>query len=681
MHSSAIQHSAASSRSASQPRSRTLAALLTTLWLVWLPDSAALAQLEGSREWTDSTGRFKIVGEFVEIQDGVVFIRNPEGKTVKIPLNRLSKPDQQLLEDSENPFEAVDSPSPSGGQRARAGMSPAAESARSNAGTASSGGASSGAASSGGVDWSAPTNVNWDSVDKIDSLAGIEWNVPLPDSGGIGFEPKRVALPKKSHFFENMHPAVINPLCKRAATGYTVSFSVPKPLTRICLLDLVEGKSVNSDQVEAAMRPLALLNNGTAVLMVGTSDDRGGFEKPDAVQVWRLSGKKIDRTASWVPYLDDKEERGKRSNAKVVLAEPLSDGTVLTLSDAGHLVRWQLAARKPVWHMQLGKNFAIDLSADRKLLAVLDDKVLMLIDPEAGKIAGSLALDGSVHVAWPKLAFSPSGQQLLLTTAGSMRLLDLKDGTWVEEYSSPNGMVATRGLSFPHEEYVLLDNQTLLHLPSKIQVCSYSDASTIVSIGGTAFIGLHSDAGGLLAPGKFPHPAAEKALAKAQKDPTTFPVHPGVAVAIDASGAGQHQAEVRKGLEQAAVASGYVVQANAPVQIVAKITGPTQEAVSYIAAGSYVVNQYVSSVAIVWNGRELWSNSGTNVPGMLMTERGETIQQALQRYGEKPNLNLFSNVRFPKFLQKPPADPNSKGPVSTALMTSKFTLQGLIDSP
>jgi hypothetical protein len=121
----------------------------------------------------------------------------------------------------------------------------------------------------------------------------------------LDFEPKRAALAKKSTFHEAMHPLAVNPLCKRAAVGYTVSFAVPKPLSRLSLVDLVGGKAVNSEQVDGNLRPPAVLNDGSSVLMVGASDERGGYETPDQLQVWKFNGKKLVRSPSWVPYVQD----------------------------------------------------------------------------------------------------------------------------------------------------------------------------------------------------------------------------------------------------------------------------------------------------------------------------------------------------------------------------------------
>ncbi|HUP79539.1 MAG TPA: hypothetical protein VM260_13390 [Pirellula sp.] len=172
---------------------------------------------------------------------------------------------------------------------------------------------------------------------------------------------------------------------------------------------------------------------------------------------------------------------------------------------------------------------------------------------------------------------------------------------------------------------------------------------------------------------------AEKMLAQAQTDPSVFLIHPGVDVSIDASGAGQYSAQVASSLRSAAQDVGYRIVAGSPILIVGSVSGPKQEAVSYIANGAYIANVYQSNIRIVWQGKDLWSNSGNNIPGFLQTKRNESIQEKLNELGKTPNLTVFEKTQFPKLLQRPASDVKSPNR-SEALMTSRLTTQGLVDS-
>ena len=49
------------------------------------------------REWTSSSGKFSITGEFVGQQDGIVRIKRSNGKTIPVEIKKLSDKDQEYL--------------------------------------------------------------------------------------------------------------------------------------------------------------------------------------------------------------------------------------------------------------------------------------------------------------------------------------------------------------------------------------------------------------------------------------------------------------------------------------------------------------------------------------------------------------------------------------------------------
>ena len=53
-----------------------------------------------ARTWTNSTGKFKIEGEFVKLADGTVDIRRDDGKLIRIPLDKLSEEDQKYVREA-----------------------------------------------------------------------------------------------------------------------------------------------------------------------------------------------------------------------------------------------------------------------------------------------------------------------------------------------------------------------------------------------------------------------------------------------------------------------------------------------------------------------------------------------------------------------------------------------------
>ncbi len=630
------------------------------LLVVCLIPSLGVAQSNAAREWSDSSGAFKITATLIEVKEGAVFLKTNEGKTLKIPLTRLSQTDQEFLKVGSNPFEEV-----------------ASDSKPNMPGPAGSSGVPASGAVSGG--WDGSLKIDWENVEELDRGFDGEWKLTLPPPSEFGSAAKRATLSKKSNFHEDIRRLEVNPLAQRAVVGFTVSFSLPKPQSRLSLIDLATGKAIHTAPVEADMCPLCLFNDGSTVLMYGTSDERKGFETPDQLQLWKVNGKQVVRSQTWIPFPDEAEHFGKKSNAKLVEAIPLPNNKLIILGSNGHLACIDAVTRKAFWHTKLSQSFAIDASVDRSLLAVVDGHTIMIVDPQLGQVKCSQSLTDKPHVAWPKLCWSPSGNKLLLSFTNSLRVLDLTTGQWTHQCTFTGAPMATNSLSYPHDDYALLDNRLLVHIPSQIKVCEYRDATRITTLGGTSFIGMQSGETGLVVPSKIPHPAAEKILAQAEKDPSVFLIHPGVEVSIDANGTGQHARHVTTSLQAAAIAAGYKVVPNASVSIVATITGPKQEAVSYIASGAYIANVFQSSVKLTWKGKDLWSTGGNNIPGFLQTKQGETIQQKLDELGKTPNLYVFEKAQFPKLLQRP--SENTQNPTqSEALLVSKFTMQGLVDS-
>lgn len=90
---------------------------------------SAVAPL-GAREWSDSTGKFKIEAEFVELKDGKVSLKKADGTLLSIPLDKLSKADRDFVntqsrKPAASPFEVTSAPgSPAAAQMATIKVAP-----------------------------------------------------------------------------------------------------------------------------------------------------------------------------------------------------------------------------------------------------------------------------------------------------------------------------------------------------------------------------------------------------------------------------------------------------------------------------------------------------------------------------------------------------------------------------
>jgi len=64
------------------------------------------------RKWTDSTGQYSVRAEFVDVKDGTVRLKKENGKTLSVPLDKLSKADQDYVRSLDRPAPPPAKPGP-----------------------------------------------------------------------------------------------------------------------------------------------------------------------------------------------------------------------------------------------------------------------------------------------------------------------------------------------------------------------------------------------------------------------------------------------------------------------------------------------------------------------------------------------------------------------------------------
>jgi hypothetical protein len=624
------------------------------------------ASADEPRQWTDATGKFKVTATLEERTEDSVVLRGKDGKKLTIKISKLSKEDQKYLAEQgeENPFAEM--------SEEEADSKPASKKSSKEE-----------SSDSDSPDEESPksSKVDWDEVELIEILGGDRWEIPMPETAGLGYEPKKIPLPKKGHFFEGMQELAINPVKKRVAIGYLTGFSLPTPVARLVLGDFESGKMVSSETVEANMKPLCLLHDGATVLMMGF-DEKG--EGADSVQSWRLKGKKIERGTLWKPFADeeakdDRRGRNGREQAFLAFGESIDENLVLMCSRGGHLALWDISKKQPKWHAQLGEAPAVSFSTDRSLITFVNGQQIVVMATKTGEIVGQISIADKGHLPWPKVAFSPSGKRLGLAAWDRLLVLDVEKKEWIQELAFPGSNVGN-AFAFPDEEYVLFDNKVLIHWPTRIQLWTLQEVHAAKVVGDFAFLGCNTDGGGMLFPTKLPHAKAIATLQSAQKQNDLFIVRPGAEIGINVSAVpAQYQQKAQAGLQKAIEKIGCKVSSNAAVQIVASISGPKQEAVSYHMSGSHVVQSYLTKIALQYKGQDAWATSGTNIPGMVMLSRDETMESYLAKASQSPNVSIFDGLQLPEYLQKPAVNngqPNQPQPFNT-IGASKLTMNGL----
>lgn len=229
---------------------------------------------------------------------------------------------------------------------------------------------------------------------------------------------------------------------------------------------------------------------------------------------------------------------------------------------------------------------------------------------------------------------------------------------------------------------MLIDGRYLVHWESRLKLWDYSDVGTPVVTGGYTFVGKNGDGGGSLLVLDIPHDRAVEMLAEVQTKSDLFVVHPGARIQIDTSQVSEkYRVDVEASLAEQIKKIGCTIASDAPVTLVASITGPTTEAASYHMSGAHVVKKYVSSIKLQYDGQDLWTGAATNIPGVLSLRRGESAKEALDRLSKSPNVGYFQHVSLPEYLQKPglAAGTGPKQGIAT-VGQSKVTIGGIEDA-
>lgn len=621
-------------------RDRKLRTKSSKIWQAGLTGALVVCGLvqiafgQDARTWKDASGKFEIKATFVRVDGENVILKKTDGATIKVPLEKLSPVDQGYVEglraqsssSPENPFEVM----------------PAAESDKSNAGDSSP--SSTTPSASGAV---RTFKVDYEACPETEISIG-EWNPRLAPQPSSPLSLKKINLKPKADFWEKHARSTFNVFAKRAVITHHFGRPGQPATTRMELVDLESGRSLANASGEGKWDALAIDDNGQDIVVQNVSDEK---ESQGQLGTVRLQGKKIVPIDLWKPY----EQMTEDPKEKIVrFARFINNDRLLTLSQNGQVVIWEFASRKPVRRFQYHGACQPSLSNDRKFLAICGGDVFGIVNLEDENQTPSVKKAPGMNY-WLNSSFSPSCKRFAAATMQKLMVWDVATGNVLFEGNIP-GLQTAGKLLFPDEDFVIVNNDKLIEFSSGIKLWRYHGAAANMVHGETVFVHVGKD-GGKIIPTKIPHEAARRMLAEAKAQSDLFILKKGAPVSLDLRGVPrQFETEIRKALTANVEKMGFKMSESAPVVLKATIEGPTQEAISYHFAGNFVVNQYNSAVSIEYDGKSIWSQRATNIPGAVSGRDQADIKRQLDEAGRKPNLGFFGAVRLPDFLQKPSSD-------------------------
>lgn len=598
-------------------------------WLVLGSAGAAIAA--EMRTWSDRSGKYQIKAKLLEVKDGKALLQRENGGKLQIELDKLSKADQQYLEengsDAANPFQAVeeDAANDRDGAQEQMGDEEETEAAAKF------------------------VKVRWTGVRTVAPPASGDWQLSIePPSDAGPVRRRAISLPGKKESGEWPQGMVVNSTCLRAVVGYTCDRTRSGNVTRLILCDIQGGRAA-SGGVSGRMVPLALSDSGDQVLM---RPEEHGSGTDQAVELWTLTRSGVQRGIQWIV---DEDVHGNTRQAR--WAAFLDEERLATLSDGGRLVVWKLDPLRPMYCLQVDGGCVPALSPDRKYLAVAGNKQLGVLDLKAGKVVAAKAVE-DLH--WPTLSFSPSGKRLACAAFDKLYVWEAATGALYREILL-TGATAGGHCDWTSEEHILVGHRTLIDVENQIKLWAYLGHDAVACLGGVCWFVTNdrSTGAGVLVPLRLPHPTLKEGLEKAMKDPNFFVLKPGVTVrlVVDALSDPAAREKARAALAARLQGNGCQVGPNGTIDLVASVDPPKQTEVSYHTFGSfgaktYKFQEYFVRLKFVHQGQCVWESACSSNPGfMIHLKEGETVEQRL-RESEKPNYGWFTTVELPKIAVK-----------------------------
>lgn len=604
-------------------------ALWATLFVLALATGSFAQDL---RTWSDASGKFKIKAKFLSEADGTVTLETDDGTELEIELKKLSSADQKAVADlkkemSDNPFKSKESDpfKPKGSAKSTSkGDDPPGLPAKLRVVT-----------------------VDWTDAEVIPLGGnGEEWNITPEAVEAYQFKSrvKTVALPPKSNFFEGIKGLAVNPAAKKAAVGYVVGEPKPRGTTRVVICDLETGKAGTVASTQTQMTPIALHDDGKQILM---RREEWGMGNLDRLEVWTLQGSKINKHVEVVPFDD-----AKGGDRDILWAEFIDAETLAFSSRGGRVALWKFPEMTPLCYFETVGGAVPALSPDRKYIAFCNGEQMGLFDVAKREVAVQRPTPSKLQ--WPYVAFSPSGKRIGCVAFDKVLCWNAETGELINEIPS-NGAHFHGQIDFPHDNFLLAGGKFLVDIDNQLKLWQYDGAEQLHTAGGWTFMGTTdgSKPGSLLA-AQLPHPVALDIQKKALTDPSLFVFRAGTKVKLDVNAITDAAAreKITQSLTKKLKEMDCTVGPDGTIDVIATMEGPKEREISFFSSGDYKMQEYVTVLKFVYQGKVAWQSTSTNVPFMVHLKRGENMESHLRSL-EKPQYGFYDNVHLPKFLQKP----------------------------
>jgi hypothetical protein len=629
---------------------------LITLLLAFCFSATLVA--DDLRTWTDSSGAFTIEAKFISIEGNKVLLEKADGSRIQIELSKLKAEDRSFAM-RENTKKMTDNPFKKSEENPFKNSSKNRRRNENNEASANA---------------TPLTDINWTAAKQL-TIFGSDWKPPAVSNVDLklNWHPRPLTIPCKD-FFDNCAGIVVPKNQKQAVLITSLERPGDRAGSRgsVYVCNLETGTVKKEFTVSGKNIPLAISPDGSLLL---TREEVWGVHQHFTLTLWSLS----DTELTPLHRFEAAQKEGHGRDIK--WATFVTKDLFITWQNDGMLTWWDSSDVKPIQQLKLNGNCKPALSHDGKVLAVISQRDLVLLDALTGDtLSVKTGLDGM----FTDLAFSPDGKKIAVASHSNVDVYQLDEANQTSSIGI-SGLHHDSQLFWTSPEALMAGHPLCFLSPAThVNVWSYNGGEKCAALGDHALflVKNHQNKTFTLVPSRMPAQAALDTLAQAQRDPRFYVLKPGTPVSIDASGISdpQMKQDAIDGLTRQLEAAGHKV-GSGNVTLVASLTSSKEHEISYNTFGrpfdrgrTYKVPGWTYSLKIVADGKTHWmTGAGNHPPMMISLKQDETIEDHLKQYG-KPSAGFFQHVQLPKYVARAQSDQQTG---SQSLRQSQVTTQGI----
>ncbi|MCC9607232.1 hypothetical protein LOC68_13830 [Blastopirellula sp. JC732] len=636
---------------------RSLFAFLLLVVGLLLTSSVSFSQ--EARTWTDSTGKFTIVGKLASHDDKSIRIEKSDGQVISVPLDKLSTADQTFIAklaesnpfqpEDENPFKQEEE-SPFRPEMPATQKAADADSAKAPF-TASADGQPREIQ----LDYDAIRSVSMTPTKLIFGVDVTPAAIPSFTADSI---PIRSTLCKWDEMVamavNGSGRVALNFECKMRSLRFAkkeglVEGNVDDIINRFVIADAITGKVVGKGMYvgDKSFRMLALHDDGVRFAV-----RRNGFGSGNSgvLELWALDGAdSIVRGFQVTPFV----KKSRLDETDIEWAEFVGD--LLLVGASERVVAFRVADMQPQYEFTLKGN--LQILPDKKHLVFWREDQLAVLEIASGKVVCTTPLNS---LYYPRLQVDPTGERLMGVSHSERELsiISLRDGKLLSKFEIPESTPIEDGLLL-NDRYLLSPKGDLIDVRSFRKVWTIAGAQAIRLCGDRAiFYRSERDEGpGAVFCRQLPGEALSQRLDQLTPQSDFLCLEPGAKVRIDVTGIpDRDQREpLLQSLSRKLEASSFVVDPIGPVTLRALVVDKGPETVNYRSGfeeDDVVIHKYESRLEFVAEGKVVWYRFSDNIPRTLKFDVEEGIKAAAAE-ASRPSYEIYRTVSLPQKMAVP----------------------------